>query len=84
MSHYEYTVSMALDNQNPPFAALIMAAMRKADTENFQALARAFPDIETELQARYNAPGGFLGGEDKGRLPGPKTPPRPPAGREFA
>jgi hypothetical protein len=42
------------------FSALVMAAMRKADTHNFALLADAFPEIAAELQARYDAPGGAL------------------------
>lgn len=42
------------------FAALIMAAMRLADTHNAEVLQAAFPDIWAELYARYHAPGGVL------------------------
>lgn len=63
MSFYEYSVSKALDNQDVPFYALIMAAMRKADTINAHKLRAAWPHIWDELHARYNAPGGILKGE---------------------
>jgi hypothetical protein len=45
---------------DPPFYALIMAAMTKADTDNLIKLQNAFPDVWVELQARYNAVRGIL------------------------
>lgn len=60
MSRHEYEVSQRIDHMDPPFYALIMAAMRKADTPNMAKLRRAFPDTHAELEARYNAPGGVL------------------------
>lgn len=61
MSLYDYEASLGLGH--PPFYALIMAAMRKADSVNAGRLQRAFPEIWNELQARYDAPGGCLEGE---------------------
>ena len=63
MSYHSYVVGRELLMTDPPFSALIMAAMRKADTDNSIKLAFAFPEIWQELQARYNAPGGYLEGE---------------------
>ncbi len=60
MSLHEYLVSKELDRDDPPFYALIMAAARRADTDNFAALERAFPRCIAEVRARYNAPGGRL------------------------
>lgn len=60
MSLYDYEASKRLASQDPPFYALIMAAMRKADTGNAEVLRRAFPGTWEELWARYNAPGGIL------------------------
>lgn len=60
MSLYDYRVSMDLHHQDHPFYALIMAAMRKADTQNTVLLRDAYPHVWDELQARYNAPGGEL------------------------
>ena len=60
MSLYDYKVSKLIDAGDPPFAALIMAALRKADSKNAYELRQAFPDICAELQARYDAPGGRL------------------------
>lgn len=45
---------------DPSFAALIMAAARKADTNNLERLGQAFPEIVSEFRSRYNAPGGVL------------------------
>ncbi len=63
MSRYDYEVSKAIMADDPPFYAVIMAAMRGADTRNAALLQEAFPDVWYELQARYNAPGGMLAGE---------------------
>lgn len=60
MSLHSYKVSQTLMTQDPPFYALIMAAMRKADTENSAMLRQCWPDVWEELQARYWAPGGIL------------------------
>lgn len=63
MSHFDYEASLALGAEEPPFFALLMAAMRRADTDNARLLRVAFPDTWAELDARYNAPGGYLPGE---------------------
>ncbi|EHI13186.1 hypothetical protein [Mycolicibacterium thermoresistibile] len=63
MSLYDYQVSQQISEGDPPFYALIMAAMRKADTFNMAKLQRAFPAVYAEVSARYNAPGGMLPGE---------------------
>jgi len=63
MSHYDYEVSKHVSAADYPFYALIMAAMRQADTDNLDSLKEAFPLVHRELQARYNAPGGYLPGE---------------------
>lgn len=63
MSLYDYQRSRALAAQDEPFYALIMAAMRKADTHNYALLHDAFPTIGRELQDRYHAPGGVLPGD---------------------
>lgn len=60
MSLYDYRVSKQIADQRPPFAALIMAALREADTSNAAALRAAFPEVTAEMQARYDAPGGIL------------------------
>ena len=60
MSLYDFERSRELARQDVPFHALIMAAMRRADTFNSLRLRAAFPDTWDELQARYSAPGGRL------------------------
>ena len=60
MSLHGYHVSKKLMRDDPPFYALIMAAMRKADTDNTAKLKAAFPDTWNELHRRYNAPLGAL------------------------
>lgn len=63
MSFHEYTVSRELAAIDPPFYALIMAAMRKADTVNAAMLRVAFPEVWDEFHDRYHAPGGLLPSE---------------------
>jgi hypothetical protein len=60
MSRFEYQQSRRIAAEGYGFYALIMAAMRQADTDNAITLKTAFPAVWEELQARYNAPGGFL------------------------
>jgi len=63
MSRHEYEESRRIYGEDPPFYALIMAAMRGADDVNEEKLRKAFPEVWAELKARYNAPGGLLPGE---------------------
>lgn len=60
MSWHEYEVSRVITAQDLPFYALVMAAMRQADTDNQKVLQEAFPDVWAELRLRYDAPGGIL------------------------
>jgi hypothetical protein len=60
MSMYDYQISKMISEQDYPFYALIMAAMRQADTGNLIKLRDAFPAVYDELVVRYNAPGGAL------------------------
>lgn len=63
MSYHDYRASLDISAQDHPFYALIMALMRKADTNNLARLRVTFPETYTELRDRYNAPGGVLPGE---------------------
>jgi hypothetical protein len=63
MSYHEYVEGCRISGESHSFHALIQAAMRGADTLNASKLAAAFPDTWAELQARYDAPGGWLPGE---------------------
>ena len=63
MSLYDYKASQQIAAEDHPFYALIMAAMRKADTSNTIKLRYAFPEIWDELTVRYHTPGGLLPGE---------------------
>lgn len=60
MSLYDYRAAQEIVKADPPFYALIMAAMRKADTHNLARLRDAFPYTYREVEARYNAPGAIL------------------------
>lgn len=63
MTLHCYRVSAQIAARDEPFYALVMAAMRKADTDNAEILRQAFPEVHAELRARYDAPGGVLPGE---------------------
>lgn len=60
MSLWDYTMSKQLMKDDPSFASLIMAALRKADSSNAAKLRQAFPEIADEMQRRYDAPGGVI------------------------
>ena len=60
MSLYDYKESQEIAAHDYGFFALIMAAMRKADTNNSMALKQAFPLTFAELQEHYNAPEGVI------------------------
>ena len=64
MSLYDYEASKQISLSDPPFYALIMAAARKADTENLERLTIMWPDTIDEFRQRYIAPGGLLEGEE--------------------
>ncbi len=63
MSLYDYRESQEIAAKDYQFYALIMAAMRKADTDNFEKLKEIFPEVWEELCKRYNAPGGSINGD---------------------
>ena len=63
MSLYDYRASQDVALTRVPFYALIMAAMRQADSDNVVKLRAEFPETWDELQLRYHAPGGLLDGE---------------------
>lgn len=58
MTLEEYRASIMLSDN--PFYALIMAAMRRADTDNLEKLKSAWPEVWSELQQRYKGPGGCI------------------------
>ncbi len=62
MSLYDYEVGQHIvaEYGDDEFYGLIQACMRLADTDNLEKLKRGFPDVWTDLQARYNAPEGKL------------------------
>ena len=64
MSKYAYMKSREILADDPPFSALIMAAMRKGDTENVALLRAAWPEVWHELWTRYWSPGALMPGED--------------------
>ena len=64
MSYHEYVIGREVAAKDYPFYALIMAAMRKADDINTEKLKGMWPEVYAELQERYNAPGGLIGGEE--------------------
>jgi hypothetical protein len=60
MSKFDYDTAHDIAEKDPSFNALIMAAMRKADSDNLSYLMHDWPGVWQELQVRYNAPGGVL------------------------
>lgn len=60
MSLYDYQKSQEIQVADYPFYALIMAAMRQADSFNIATLKAGFPEIYDEFEKRYNAPAGRL------------------------
>ena len=64
MTYWDYRASQKIEaftyECDGTFYAIIMAAMRRADTWNQEKLERAFPEQWLELKERYNAPGGRL------------------------
>lgn len=62
MSLYDYKASYRLGTH--PFYALIMAAMRQADSDNADRLRIAWPLVWDEFKARYHALDGVLPGEE--------------------
>jgi len=60
MSYYDYRESLDIATQGHSFYALIMAAMRQADTLNLELLKTAFPGTWHELENRYSVPSGIL------------------------
>lgn len=64
MSQHSYRVSRSILADDPPFSALIMAAIAKADTFNSYRLKMAFPDLWQEMHIRYWSPGQLMPGED--------------------
>ncbi len=63
MSLYDYRQSIEIVSEGYTFHALIMAAMRQADSDNIELLRKAFPKVHEELTQRYHAPNGLLSGE---------------------
>lgn len=63
MSLYDYKMSQQIAAHDFPFYALIMAAMRQADTNNQLKLQLQWPGLWDELKQRYNAPGGYIDGD---------------------
>lgn len=57
---YDFKVASQIAATDPPFDALIMAAVIKADDGNLGRLRDAFPTLVAETTARYHAPGGRL------------------------
>ena len=65
MSTYDYRASGKIAAEGWPFYALIMAAMRQADTDNLEKLRTVYPNTWEELTTRYSALGGILPGESE-------------------
>jgi hypothetical protein len=64
VSLYDYEMSKHIATEDYPFYALLMAAMRQADSDNLELLRRAFPTVFHELIERYNASNGKIPSDD--------------------
>ena len=60
MSYYNYIESKVISEHDYCFYALIMAAMRKADSNNIELLKTTFPQTWDELYKRYHSPDGMI------------------------
>ncbi len=60
MAYIDYQQSLDIEMSDAYFRAIIMAAIRQADTDNLCKLALDFPDIARELCIRREAPGGCM------------------------
>lgn len=63
-SLHNYRQSLEISGRDPSFYSLLFSLLRKADSANYGRLVEAFPQAAAEFQARYNAPGGALPGEE--------------------
>lgn len=60
MGLHEYLVSQEIEREDYPFYSLVMALVRKADTDNLEKLRVAFPETVKELEKRYHVGAGIL------------------------
>ena len=63
IGRHAWLQAVDLVRDDPPFYALIAAAIMKADTDNEEKLRKAFPEAWEEAAYRYNSPGGWLEGD---------------------
>lgn len=63
LSLHSFHAGMELAKSDPPFYALIAAAMVKADTHNAELLRACWPQVFEDAQKRYNAPNGMIEGD---------------------
>ena len=64
MSIYDFHYSMKLSTYDPPFYALLMCMIRKADTDNLRKIESVFPEVVKEFVERYRSPLGKLATDD--------------------
>jgi hypothetical protein len=64
MSLHAFMTARKALSHDPPFYALIMAAMSKADDDNLCRLREQWPQVWEELNTRYWSPGGLVPGEE--------------------
>jgi hypothetical protein len=60
VSLHEYEYAQGLYQLDPPFHALLMAAMKKADADNLRKLRETWPGVYAEMKERDQQPGGKL------------------------
>ena len=67
MSRYDYEESKRISALGFSFYGLLMALIRKADTDSLRRLRAAWPDVVEEFIARYDAPVGNLPSDGDGK-----------------
>lgn len=63
MSYSDYREALEISTKDPSFRSLVMALIRKADTDNTAKIVREWPAIYEEFCSRYHAPGGMFDDE---------------------
>jgi len=61
----DYLESKQLSANDPSFASLVFALIRKADPDNLVKILQTWPELYDEMIQRYNAPGGAITASEK-------------------
>lgn len=64
MNHEDYLEGLEISTKSYSFYGLLCAMIRQADSENLRKIECEWPDEVEIFRRRYDAPGGFLPGEE--------------------